>query len=322
MRMIQSLHIENLRGIRSLKVEGLDRVNLVIGQNDAGKTSFMGGAAFSIAPASLQWASQLGHARLAIDDVERVWRPLFRGGDSSVPIRLIRTDMSGAVRTIEISMARTRPGGSAVVSYREDVGTELSETFECGSVLIKHQVSVPTETIWWSGPYPDSEGDLIDPLKELYTSGRMQDLVAAARIIHPGIERVDLVGDAVYVVLAGFPLPLPLSVLGDGARRLLEFAIPVAMANKHMFIDEIENGFHWSALGKVWDFLRTSRLGQIFATTHREENIRIACETFLAAGDDSLRIVRLHLTEGGHRAVVYRAGAALAALDSGLEIRG
>lgn len=322
--MIRSLHIENLRGFETLDVEGLDRVNLIVGRNDAGKTSLMGAAAFGEGPGGLAWARMLAHAGLEEGDFERVWRPLFRGGNTSVPIRLLRTDSSGGTREVEIAaVPRKKSGPVPEVTYRVVGGADAFEEIEYGELVVKHNDSDATSVdVWWSGPYPDPESDLVDSLKKLYTEGKIHLVADAVRAIHPGVNRIDLVGDAVYVLLEGHPLPLPLSVLGDGSRRFLEFAIPVAFPDHQMFIDEIENGFHWSALGKVWDFLRQSKVGQIFATTHREENIRIACECFIAAGDDSLRIVRLDRTEKGHRAVVYTASAALAAMDAGLEIRG
>jgi AAA15 family ATPase/GTPase len=113
---------------------------------------------------------------------------------------------------------------------------------------------------------------------------------------------------------------MPVSVLGDGARRYLEFA--AAASKVELYIDEIENGFHWSVLGSVWALLRRSACEQIFATTHREEAIRLACEEFVEAGDDTLRVLRIDRDGDGHRVVSYTAAEGLAALDAGLELRG
>ena len=131
--------------------------------------------------------------------------------------------------------------------------------------------------------------------------------------IIPGLLSIDPIGSAIYVKVEGSSLPLPLSVLGDGSRRLVEFAIAVVQGNGRVYIDEIENGLHWSVLPAVWDLLRTAKVDQVFATTHREENVRIACERFVAAGDDGLRIVRIDRDGATHRAVVYTPAEALAA---------
>lgn len=162
----------------------------------------------------------------------------------------------------------------------------------------------------------------MDALTEIYKTGRLSEIGELVRAVQPAVQRVELAGQAIYVLLNGHPLPLPLSVLGDGARRLLEFAIAVVSNSTETFIDEIENGFHYSTLPSVWKLLQRSPVNQIFATTHREENIRFACEVFQEAGDDGLRIIRVDRTPDGHRAVVYTPSMALDALDSGLEIRG
>ena len=109
-----------------------------------------------------------------------------------------------------------------------------------------------------------------------------------------------------------------------GARRRLASVSRVRRRREvsRIYIDEIENGFHWSVLGKVWDLFRESSAVQVFATSHRDEAVRIACERFISANDDTLRIVRLDLIDNRHEAKVYTAASALAAMDAGLEIRG
>ena len=314
--MIRDLTIRNFRGFEHLEVKGLGRVNLIIGRNDTGKTSLMGAAAFAGDLPVFSWAPYLAHPQLSHDDFERVWRPMFRFGRVEEAVNLSTVREDGRRSHTEISIPQPTAGPFRIALTIDGAARSWSP-----STGFLPPMPRGGEGAWWSHSAPEPEERLVYALTKVYTRGSLQRVVDAMQIIQPSLERLDIIGHTLYVVLAG-SLPLPLSVLGDGSRRLLEFAIPGALQAESCFIDEIENGFHWSTLTKVWTLLRTSQIGQTFATTHREENIRIACENFLEAGDDGLRIVRLDRTDAGHRAVVYSAEEALAAMESGLEIRG
>ena len=41
--ILDSLEIQNFRGLRELRIEHLGRVNLIVGKNNVGKTSVLGG---------------------------------------------------------------------------------------------------------------------------------------------------------------------------------------------------------------------------------------------------------------------------------------
>lgn len=329
--MLTSLEIENFRGFKHLKVEGLGRVNLIIGRNDSGKTSFLGAAAFARSPGALEsWACKLGHGELSPDDLERVWRPLFFGGQSAEPIRISSVDATGESAQLRVALSaggRANAPGRFPVLIRLNQGRSEHQMKLFDSKTAAGDIPDGADGLvesggWWSGPYPDPEDELLDVLTDLYVQGRLARVSEVVRSIQPKLARVELAGNAVYVILQDHALPLPVSVLGDGARRLLEFSAAVASSFAELYIDEIENGFHYSTLPSVWKLFQGAKVNQIFATTHRDENIRVACEVFQAAGDDGLRVIRIDRTEDGHRAVVYTAGMALDAMESDLEIRG
>lgn len=70
---------------------------------------------------------------------------------------------------------------------------------------------------------------------------------------------------------------MPIGMFGDAVRRLIELMLVLLTTNQHtIFIDEIENGIHYTAQQAVWDMLfkiADERNIQIFATTHNKEMI-------------------------------------------------
>ncbi|MGL2371661.1 AAA family ATPase [Helicobacter pylori] len=75
---------------------------------------------------------------------------------------------------------------------------------------------------------------------------------------------------------------VPLSVFGDGLKKYL-YIVSAFMADnaKTIYIDEVENGLHFSRMGllleKVIDFINDNKDGnlQVFMTTHSQEFIEI-----------------------------------------------
>ncbi len=112
-----------------------------------------------------------------------------------------------------------------------------------------------------------------------------KDVLAALRIIAPGVEGLSLVGDPgssagriPIVRIMGIDEPLPLRSLGDGMQRMLGIALALANAQDGMLlVDEIENGIHYSVQPELWQLILqiAYRLNvQVFATTHSWDCIK------------------------------------------------
>jgi len=326
--MISSLHIRNLRGIQRLDVEGLGRVNLVIGRNESGKTTLLAAAGFQRGPGAWNFiAPYLDDPRGGALDLERQWLPLFRGADSATAIQVWSCGPEGDERGWRVSLTQSRgrwgwpvrlvadPGGGEEFKGNPDVEMEG---------LLFDPDDQSSTRIWWMPAFVEAEETLQYFLLELYKLSRMEGLLAPLRELNPSLRAIEVAGEHVYVRLEGYPLPLRVGVLGDGARRLLELATAMATDSvETLLIDELENGLHHTTLAVAMRMLQSdARQRQVFATTHRDELIRVACEVFLERRDDGLRVIRLDRAGAEHRAVVYTAEEALAAMDSGLELRG
>jgi len=72
-------------------------------------------------------------------------------------------------------------------------------------------------------------------------------------------------------------LPVLLSSLGEGINRYIAILCAIwASKDGYLFIDEIENGIHFTNYEKLWNIIfETSKMAncQIFVTTHSKECI-------------------------------------------------
>ena len=322
--MISELSIENFRGIASLEVNGLARINLVVGGNGSGKTSLLAAAAMGTTP--INWvgiAAYLDDPRLPpVIEAERHLVPLCPGGDQTLRPTVTVT-RSGVVEGLSMAVTKARGRAEYDVRFVQHPGGEETAWVDKGRGLVFANPLGESSRVWWSPGFVEAESVAVDGLVAHYRAGTTESVVKSVRLINPDVEAIEVVGADLFVRLVGRPLPMRFGVLGDGSRRMLEFALALAGKNSTVAIDELENGFHYSKLPLLMRLLRDSPTHvQVFASTHREEVIRAACEVFLDGHEDALRIIRVDRSPTGHRAVVYTPGEALEGLESGLELRG
>src|SRR5947207_13061494 len=90
--MYSRVSIKNFRGIESLEADGLRRINLIMGRNNSGKTTFLealfllGGAPNPQLPTML---GQMRGQRLGDTPPDPVWRPLFHNLDPRIPAEFL-----------------------------------------------------------------------------------------------------------------------------------------------------------------------------------------------------------------------------------------
>ncbi len=105
------------------------------------------------------------------------------------------------------------------------------------------------------------------------------EVLTALRILAPGIERINIIGDTKsrqerlpIVKIANSSEPVPLRNLGDGLQRTLGMILALVNAKDSLLlIDDFENGLHYSVQADLWHliFRLAHRLNvQVFATTH------------------------------------------------------
>lgn len=123
----------------------------------------------------------------------------------------------------------------------------------------------------------------------------------------------------------GLSRPVPIGFLGDGVSRLLSMALAFHDARGGMiFIDEVENGLHYSVLEDLWrelNWLSNEFNVQVFATTHSQECMAAARDAFRSMDDTNFFIHRLDLQDGRIAATTYTFEDLDFALDYEAEMR-
>lgn len=145
----------------------------------------------------------------------------------------------------------------------------------------------------------------------------------SVRLLEPRLQRLEVITDSRGIPEIhgdiGAGRPSPISIMGEGTKRLLALALSFMRAKDGvLLVDEIENGLHYSKLPEVWkslDWLSREFNVQVFATTHSYECVVAANSAFTEMDSNDLHLHRLFRKRDQVGAVTYTK----AMLDSNIE---
>ena len=156
-------------------------------------------------------------------------------------------------------------------------------------------------------------------------------LIDVLKVIEPQLSDLELLFDGkrplIYADI-GLPQAISLTSMGDGINRIASLVLAMSeVSNGVIFIDEIENGLHYSVQPELWKSINRAAKDfnvQVFATTHSLEMIRAAHEAFKDDDPYDFRYHRLdkNTDTGDIEAVTYNqlGMEAIASID--YEVRG
>lgn len=360
--MYDSLKIHGFRAFDAFEIGELTRVNLLVGKNNAGKTSLLdavemvalGGRVASLLRSpgrrdevSLESADERARRELDV-------RHLFFGHRIEEAVSFQLTAIQGSVaRAVRCELRRGQQDTVQLdlLSEPGDLGSPLELTMTGpdnpdgtpalplsanGSVLeFRRSViapSSPSATVLFLGTEGANAYVLQQMWDRLVLTPEENKIISAMKIIEPAIERLAFTAPSrmsesiAFVKLVGEDQRIPLGSLGDGTKRLLAQAIYMARAaGGVMLIDEIDTGLHYSAMESMWRFIIESarRLDvQVFATSHSGDCIRALAWLQTDAPDLATDISVHRIDRTTAAAVRYSAADIEIAARHHIEVRG
>jgi AAA domain, putative AbiEii toxin, Type IV TA system/AAA ATPase domain len=352
--------IENFRGIGRLEVDGLRPINIIVGRNNCGKSTFLE-ALFLLGAATephlTSTLAQLRGQRQVNGATDALWRPLFRNLDPRAPIKiqghweaellgrelLIQasqgspTVFDSSSQTIEgsgsSSVGRDFPVGCLKYEYTDGLGNK-KESFaryapQTGGIHSRpvmredHVITTLLSARFFPGQLEDLH--LFSALVKRKQEG---DVLEALRLIEPALERIEVLsepgGPSLYLDI-GLDALVPLAVCGEGIVRLFSIIVElIASQNGVLLIDEIDNGLHYSVMPRLWQLLGQlveKHNVQVFGTTHNDDMMRSALQAF-AGKEGMLGLFRIDKRGDRHVMVGYDDEAMEAVLEVPFEVRG
>jgi len=298
--MLEKLHIKHFRCFEEFSIEKLTRINLISGKNNVGKTALLEAIFLFFGyknPDIFIKTSMLRGVLLTSFSPDVTWEHLFynKDMDSAINISIldnekeflltIQKDRSFALSNLSVPInqeIRPLSGGYPLkISFKFEKNLDVGHIVPLQNAITATWKNPIIQTklpiVQYIGINNDNTQSLVFRFGQVEKSGKKNILINILQKLDADLEDLTTIVDEsprLYAKKKNGPL-LPLAAMGNGLSRLLQ--ILCAMLEKPngiILIDEIEAGFHFSFMPKLWEAiekLANEMDVQIFATTHSLE---------------------------------------------------
>jgi hypothetical protein len=300
--LLTEIKIQNFRGFKDLTVGPLKPVNLIIGQNNNGKTGLLEALALLLAE-PLQTAVNLPQLfRVTGGDWnENFWKWIIYNKDAKRSA-IIRAKIEGGP---DFGVCLT--GGGPLPGFMPAVSAQL------GNMLLyttSTRVSTGLKAISFSTRPTDATKDAID-YNRVVLKRKKKRVEGLLKTVEPRLETIEALQTGKEPLLyadVGLSEMIPVTQMGQGFNRLLDIYSEIVSAEaKILLIDEIENGIHHSVMPTIWNglFNAAQEAGiQIFATTHSWECVLAADQAAREQEPYGLNLIRLDRVDDNIKATI------------------
>lgn len=316
MQKLKSIKIENFRCFKDIEISGFKNVNLIGGKNNAGKTSLLEALLVYFYPHP---SSIIGLKRIRKESSDTIkkqpkdaWNNFFYNQDIEKNINL---DGCFDNEEKKVSLSISQSLQSKIFEDNEDVKKILDFISDSNSSIsiLQIQQHLNDEKIFQrnliahsrgilSPDFPDeidipfipsshriSNEEIAKKYDKIDFEGNGEDVLQMIQMLDNSIEDIRTyshIEPTLYLQKKNQKRGFPISLFGDAVYRVAEITLEILNEEHNViFVDEIENGIHYTSQHKFWEAL--FRLSDdlktmIFATTHSLEMIK----SFMEAGQN------------------------------------
>ncbi len=304
---IKNVEFENFKCFKELKVKELKRVNLIGGKNNIGKTSFMEGLELFLSS-----RNTLSLARNIYSMIRRRQQNIRQDSrffelDISYDSNVITIEIDNKKLNIEYfdEYAKKIDNRNSMIEYSTEMQNET--LFDEENFVVSHEPAlkltvdndsriIPVDRIGrpifsrddnnrvninFISSCTTEERQIATYYGNLATLNQEEYLNKSLQLFDENILTLKLIPTERDIVLKlqlnNRKTPILLSSLGEGINRYIAILCSIwASKDGYLFIDEIENGIHYTNYEKLWKIIfEASQMAncQIFITTHSKECI-------------------------------------------------
>jgi AAA15 family ATPase/GTPase len=337
-RHLTYFKVENFKRFESFEMKDLGQFNLIVGDNNVGKTSLL--EALLVTEPAWVFANRLFSAlshrniktQFAYGDLDYYTYKKISVNELTYSITFKSEFVLSPSQTISLTFDKSK--GKIFVKGIENDSTSFDNSTQVGTNLFYNTPFLPF--------YRGHDTDLTSFYSRLQESKSLKsNFIKSLKVIIPDIADLELSnkGDGFmgthlsYLIVYQNHIDesLPLAMFGDGTLKLFRILAEIIIHKGHrLMIDEIDAGIHHSRYHDFWKSVIRTALDndvQLFMTTHNEEFIMFFKEIFeteLALHKDKSRVISLveNSTSKQVNSVTYSFEQFEHALNAGNEIRG
>jgi hypothetical protein len=350
--VIKSVEIENFKCYKLCILRNLRRMNVIVGLNGSGKTALME-ALFLASGGSPELALRIRAFRglnlLSPPEdpisLEALWIDLFHQFDKSEKVSIRFVDSSGKARALEINASSPRafvlpPGEQSAEGatfstplnfvYKFGAGRQEIHSMELTPKGVRMGVTKNVYRASMLGPHAHGHRELPQKFSDISKQGEEESIIDAIREDFPQVEdlRVELLKGGIsslWVKVKSVKRRFPIELLSSGISNYLAVLLSIAACKTGaVFVDEIENGLHYSIHEHMWRRVHSFAKKfdtQVFASTHSKECLQ-AMLPVMAGHESEFSMLRTRSSGEGASNVQQFDGKSLeAAIAEDFEIR-
>jgi hypothetical protein len=331
--MLKSFAARNFRCLADFELHNLARMNLLVGDNDEGKTALLEALFAHLSQANPTSFLILKAFRRSVGSVDDTfWQEFFANLDDSRDIHLSSVDSAGRERKnkftvgerVQITVSAPPASGSNIripagsplgsVSFRplrveyqdgtreEPLRNEIVFNPSILTFVPEHRIEPDLPAYFFSAAGPPEADTVAKQLSQLVVNKQEIALTNLAKVMDDRIQGLFVAsprGAIEAFVDLGERRLFPLTLMGSGVVRAIGIAAAVLVyAAGLILVDEIEDGIYYKRLGDFWKMLYEMAKrsdAQIIASTHSAECVGAAMEAITPdlKDADPLHIYRL-----------------------------
>ncbi|MCX6074377.1 MAG: AAA family ATPase [Campylobacterales bacterium] len=289
---IKNIEIRNFKCFENFTAEGFGRVNLIGGKNNVGKTAFM----------------EAVYVNVYAQDIKRFIFSLHTIKYMRENLNILENNSNyNTKKFVEQSnnILVTSNKNHTYFKINEHEGVKKyhfefnQQSIEVNANEFSFELNLIANIV-----FIDNFGFDNTQIKNGYLSVQKKDQEQFLNnILNKFDNRIEkfIAGDVPQCRLNGEWLDL--TELGDGARHLVSIVTSLFQCeNSYLFIDELDNGIHYTQLDELWEIiLKVSKEQnvQVFATTHSKECIESYARVAKKLEDEEVTYIRMSRLKDG-----------------------
>ncbi len=320
---LTNIEIKDFKCFKDFKADGFKRVNLIGGKNNVGKTAFMEACYLGINAKETQ---KIFYNALLVIELARNQFMEFKIIKDSNNFEF-KYDNAELKLNNESSYLRNKPGiglGNHTGLYHKP-----SKDYNMGVIEIQEFYRGDNEPL----DIQNNNFISVNGIRDNYISDCIDDIKLSGRwdIVNKqlheifSIKKIDVIKNTVMLEYENEYLKL--YEFGDGLKHFISILISINL-NKDsiIFLDEVDNGIHYSNFDKLWEIILTiskEQNVQVFATTHSKECIESFARVSQKLEDEDITFIELGKNKNNDLdSIVMDSEMFLRHIEMGNEVRG
>ena len=302
--MLKNIEIINYKCFKDFKLDGLSRINIISGKNNVGKTALL---------ESLFIENGVMNSTLSVIAKNRnIKDKYFQTYVKEMKYSIVSNDIE-----YNFEVKSKKDLNKKEIEEKDKLNGDYEE-FQClyynnnliFTPLVKIKIIEDSEYKYINSSKPSNE-KLVQLYSKIQTLGLQHKFLTYLQLLDNNIKWLEpqLINDELVlrVNLANPEISLITSELGEGVNRYIEILssmLSIDIQNnkwgKSIFIDEIENGLHYSKLldiAKAIIEIAQKEDIQVFITTHDKETIEAFAKASKEVGFKDISSIELYKNE-------------------------